>query len=121
MRTPLDVNNTTHLSGTAQLSDGSGGMSKDPVIALQVTHTDSAKSDGNVVVFTNFTCLVKDIGSVDGCVSSDDPQDRLITASVDNFATDRVTALSVNDPKYLPADAVPHEGLVNTWPFEAQK
>lgn len=121
MRTPLDVNSTTHLSGTAQLSDGSGGMSRTPVIALQVTHTNSAKSDDDVAVFTNFTCLVKDVGSVDGCVSSDDPQDRLITATVDNFATDRVDAMSVNDPKYLPADAVPHEGLVNKWPFESEK
>ena len=39
----------------------------------------------------------------------------------DDFATDRITALAVNDPQYLPADAAPHEGLINKWPFEAEK
>lgn len=120
MKTPLDVNQTTHLSGTAQLSDGESLVST-PVNAVSITHTDSAKSDGDVVVFSNSTCLVKAEGDVGNCVSSDDPQNRLIQASTDNFATDRVSGLAVNDPKYLPADAQPHEGLVNKWPFDAEK
>ena len=32
-----------------------------------------------------------------------------------------MSGLAVNDPKYLPADAEPHEGLVNKWPFEPKK
>lgn len=120
MKTPLDVDTTTYLSGVAQLSDGSALVST-PVNAVSITHVDSAKSDDNVVVFANSSCLVKAEGDVGNCVSSDDPQNRLITASTDNFATDRVSAIAVNDPKYLPADAAPHEGLVNKWPFESEK
>ncbi|MCW2791474.1 MAG: hypothetical protein JWO76_572 [Nocardioides sp.] len=120
MKTPLDVDNTTHLSGTAQLSDGEKLVSS-PVNAVSITHTDSEKSDDDVVVFSNSSCLVKVEGDEGDCVSSDDPANRLITAGTDNFATDRVTALAVNDPKYLPADAQPHEGLVNKWPFESEK
>jgi hypothetical protein len=120
MKTPLDIDNTTHLSGVAQLSDGSDLVSYD-VKAVSVTHTDSAKSDDDVAVWVNSSCLVKDEGDVGDCVSADDPGDRLISASTDNFATDRVTGLAVNDPKYLPADAAPHEGLINKWPFESEK
>jgi len=116
MRTPLDVDSTTRLSGTAVISGEST-----PVKATSITHSDSAKSDDDVVVFQNSSCLVKDEGDVGNCVSADDPQERLLSASVDDFATDRKTALAVNDPEYLPADAAPHEGLINKWPFEAEK
>jgi hypothetical protein len=120
MKTPLDVDNTTDLSGVVELSNGSKMVST-PVKATSITHVDSAKSDDDVVVWVNSSCLVKDEGDVGNCVSADDPQDRLIQATTDNFATDRVDALAVNDPKYLPADAQPHEGLVNKWPFESEK
>jgi len=120
-KTPIDVNTTTELEGTAQLPDASGVLKELPVKAYSITHTDSAKSDDDVAVFVNFACLVKDEGGISSCVSADDPQDRLINASADNFAADRVTAIAVNDPKYLPADAVPHEGLVNKWPFHSKK
>jgi hypothetical protein len=120
MRTPLDVDETTHLSGTAQLSDGESLVST-PVNAVSITHTDSAKSDDDVAVFSNSSCLVKAEGDVGNCVSSDDPENRLISATTDNFAADRVSGIAVNDPKYLPADAQPHEGLINKWPFESEK
>lgn len=116
MKTPLDVDNTTDLSGTGQL----GGEST-PVKAFSVTYTDSEKSDDDVVVWVNSSCLVVDEGDIDGCVSADDPEERLLSATTDNFATDRYTALAVNDPKYLPAEAEEHEGLVNKWPFESEK
>lgn len=116
MKTPLDVDSTTRLSGTAEISGAST-----PVKATSITHSDSEKSDDDIVVFQNSSCLVKDEGDVGNCVSADDPQKRLLSASVDDFATDRVTAEAVNDPAYLPADAAPHEGLVNKWPFEAEK
>jgi hypothetical protein len=72
-------------------------------------------------VFVNSQCLVKDEGDPPNCVSADDPQDRLISASVDNFAANRKTGLAVNDPKYLPPDAIEHRGLVNKWPFETKR
>ena len=91
MKTPLDVNSTTRLSGQATLYAAGKGDTF-PVKAVSITRADSAKSDGNVVAFANSTCLVKDAGNVPDCVSSDDPQHRLVSASTDSFATNRSTA-----------------------------
>jgi hypothetical protein len=121
MKTPLDVDSTTLLDGTAQLSDGTGGTDEFPVKAFSVTRADSERSDSDVVVFQNSSCLVKDEGEIDECVSASDPEERLISASTDNFATDRKTAEAVDDPKYLPPSAEDKEGLINKWPFEAEK
>jgi hypothetical protein len=121
MKTPLDVDSITMLDGTAELSDGAGGTEEFPVKAFSVTHADSERSDSDVVVFQNSSCLVKDEGEIDECVSASDPQERLISASTDNFATDRETAMAVTDPKYLPPSAEAKEGLVNKWPFESEK
>lgn len=120
MRTPLNVDSTTHLSGTAELN-GPKGVEKFPVKVTSVTKVDSAKSDDSVVVFKNSSCVVRDEGNVPDCVSNDDPQKRLLTASTDDFAADRKTGVAVNTTKYLPSTAVPHAGLVNKWPFEAAK
>lgn len=121
MKTPLDTDSLTLLDGTAQLSDGTGGTDEFPVKAFSVTRADSERSDSDVVVFQNSSCLVKDEGEIDECVSAGDPQERLISASTDNFATDRRDAMAVDDPKYLPPSAEDKEGLVNKWPFEAEK
>jgi hypothetical protein len=120
-KTPLDVDSTTLLSGTVQLSDGNGGLEESPVKAFSITKADSERSDDDVVVFANSSCLVKDEGGLDECVSADDPQDRLVSASTDDFATDRSTAMAVNDPQYLPPSAEEKSGLVNKWPFGAEK
>lgn len=117
MRTPIDVDSTTRLAGTAAL----GTEDAIPVKATSITRTNSEKSTSDVVVWVNSSCLVKDEGDVPNCVSADDPQARLISASVDNFATDRKSAEAINDPEFLPADATKKEGLVNKWPFEAAK
>ncbi len=119
-KTPLDVNSVTRLSGTAELSDGTKLVSI-PVTASSVTKSDTAKSDGDYIVFVNSSCLMRAKGSGELCVSADDSQNRLISASTDTFMTDRVTAMAANKPDYLPADAVAHEGLVNKWPFDAEK
>lgn len=119
-KTPLDVDSVTRLSGTAE-SSGPNGVESYPVKVTSTTKADSAKSDDEVVVFKNSTCLVKDEGDVGDCVSAEDPQQRLLSASFDDFATDRKTGLAVNDAKYLPEDAAPHEGLVNKWPFDVEK
>jgi len=121
MKTPLDTDSTTLVEGTAELSDGTGGTNKFPVRAFSVTRSDSERSDDEVVVFQNSSCLVKDEGGVDECVSASDPGERLLTVSTDDFATDRVTAVAVNDPEYLPPSAEDKEGLINKWPFEAEK
>jgi hypothetical protein len=121
MKTPLDTDTVTHLEGEAELADGTGGTDTFPVRAYSTTLADSEKSTDEVVLFQNSSCLVRDEGGVDGCVSADDPQERLLTAGTDTFATDRTTALAVNDPDILPASAEPKEGLINKWPFEAEQ
>lgn len=120
MRTPLDTDSTTLLEGTAELASGDS-VDNFPVRAFSVTHADSERSDDEVIVFQNSSCLVKDEGGVEECVSAEDPQERLISATTDDFATDRQTAEAVNDPTYLPPSAEEKEGLVNKWPFEAEK
>ncbi|CAA9369518.1 MAG: hypothetical protein AVDCRST_MAG32-472 [uncultured Nocardioides sp.] len=119
MKTPLDTDSTTLLEGTAELGGSDDGEL--PVRAFSVTHADSERSDDEVVVFQNSSCLVKDEGGIDSCVSADDPDERLLSASTDDFATDRRTAEAVNDATYLPPSAEEKEGLVNKWPFEAEK
>jgi hypothetical protein len=119
-KTPLDVDSVTRLSGDA-IQYTEAGISPFTVKATSTTKADSEKSDDDVVVFKTSTCLVKDTGDVGDCVSADDPQSRLLSAGFDDFAVDRHTGEAVDDPDYLPADAEPHEGLVNKWPFDAEK
>jgi len=121
LKTPLDVDEIIAVDGTAQVPDAKGNLQDTPVLAWSVYHVDTSLSDSKVVSFQNSQCLVKDIGDPPGCVTSDDPQDRLLSATTDNYATDRRTAESVNDPKYLPAGAIPHAGVINKWPFLAEK
>lgn len=120
-KTPLDTDSLTLLDGTAELSDGTGGTTEFPIKAFSVTRADSERSDSDVIVFQNSSCLVKDEGDIDECVSASDPQERLLSASTDNFATDRRTGEAVDDPKYLPPSAEDKQGLINKWPFDAEK
>jgi hypothetical protein len=117
LRTPLDVDSTTHLSGTATL----GTAPSFAVRATSITRADSEKSDGKVIVWENSSCVVKDVDNPPNCVSADDPQNRLLSASTDKFATDRNTAMAVSDRKYVSADAGEHKGLVNKFPFQTKK
>ncbi len=121
-KTPLDVNTTTRLSGTAEkLNPSTGEVESLDVKATSVTKADSRRSDDEVVVFVSTQCLVIDEGDVPDCVDAEDPQGRLVSASDDVFATDRQTAQAVNRGDYLPVDAEEHQGLVNKWPFDAEK
>ena len=121
-KTPLEVNTTTRLSGVAQkLNPATGQVEEYPVNATSVTKSDTNRSDDDVIAFVSTTCLVIDKGNVPDCVDAKDPQRRLITASSDTFATDRHTAVAVNDKKYLAQEAEPHEGLVNKFPFNVQR
>jgi hypothetical protein len=119
-RTPIDVNNTTYLEGSADhLNPETGKLESDPVYALQINQTDSNKSDGEVAVFVQNTCVVIDTGQERVCVSAKDPN--LLTHEVDVFASDRHTAMMLNNEKYVPDETVQHSGLNNKWPFDAQK
>lgn len=119
-KTPLDVTSTTKLSGQAEkLNTATGELESNPVKATSETKTDSKISDDKVVAWTNSSCLVIDRDDPPACVDGTD--ERLISATTDVFATDRDTALAVNTGKYLPADAVDHKGIVNKWPFDAEK
>lgn len=117
-KTPLDTDSNTRLSGqAAALPTGEGA----PVKALSRTVADGEKSDGDVVVFDTFTCLITDPnGDAPDCVDDSDPDRRLVSATTDRFATDRATGMAVNDTKYI-GDARPHEGLVNKFPFGVEK
>lgn len=117
-KTPLGVDSTTRLEGTANVLP-LGGSS--PVKAVSKTKTDDKKSDGDVAVFNTFTCLIKDPdGTAPDCVEDIDPQGRLVTASTDTFATDRKTALAVNEQRYT-GDSPDHEGVINKLPFDVEK
>jgi len=116
LKVPLSVDSTTKLAGTATLGDETF-----PVKVFNFTRIDSAKSDDEVASWVSAACVVNDEGEVDGCVSSDDPQNRLVNATTDMFATDRVSAEAVNDPKYTGPEAPEISGLVNKWPFDAEK
>lgn len=119
-KTPLDTASTTDLSGTAdKLNPATGEVEALAVKATSVTEVDAELSDDEVVVFVSTTCLVIDRADVPQCVDGSD--DRLISASSDVFATDRNSAVAVNDERYLPADAEEKAGLINKWPFDAQK
>ena len=118
-RTPLDVDTHTVYTGeAAKIDTSTGAFDKKTVYAIQETKADSEKSSDDHVLFVETSCLVVDTGGAKECVNGNDPD--LITAGVDIFATDRVTALAVDDPN-LPDDAVVHEGLVNKWPFDTEK
>jgi hypothetical protein len=120
-RTPLDTNSTTYLSGNAdKLNPATGETEAIDVKATSITKADSKRSDDEVIVFVNTTCLVIDEGDVPDCVDAEDPEARLVSATSDVFATDRSDGLAVNG-KYLPAGAEEKEGLVNKWPFKAEK
>lgn len=119
-KTPIDVTSITHLSGSAEkLNISTGELESNTVKATSVTKTDSKVSDDNVVAWTNSSCLLIDKDNPPDCVDGND--ERLISASTDVFATDRKSAVAVNKSKYLPPDAVKHEGLVNKWPFDSEK
>ena len=117
-KTPLDTDSNTRLTGNAAVLPSGAGA---PVKALSHTVADGKKSDGDVIVFDTFTCLITDPnGDAPDCVADTDPDKRLVSATTDRFATDRKTGLSVNKEKYI-GDATPHEGLVNKFPFGVEK
>ena len=118
-KTPLDVESRTVYEGEGgKIDTATGEFNVGPVYAIQETKTDSDNSSDDHVLFVETSCLVKDTGGDRVCVDASDPN--LLTADIDIFATDRRTGLAVDDDN-LPADAGPHEGLINKWPFDVEK
>ncbi len=120
LKTPLDIDQTTHLSGTAnKLNVATGELELNPILTTNYTRTDSNASDSKVAVWTSVVCVVIDRDDPPPCVPESD--DRLVQVETDAFATDRVTALAVPGLKYLPPGSVEHEGLINKFPFDTEK
>lgn len=116
-KTPTDIDSVTTLTGEATY------LSEDRVPVKYTSHTiaDSKASTDDVVVFSSFSCLMRDPnGDAPACESADVKDTALISASDDRFATDRRSAVAVDAAKYVGADAVQHEGLVNKFPFDVQ-
>lgn len=117
-KTPLDVNILQNLAGTGSFL----GSEMGPVSAWQRT-TNAPGSNSTVVVMQNFTCVTKDLGQPPfespDCPPVGDP--RLIDATPDKFATDRVTALAVAGTDLLGTGGEAHDGLINKFPFDVEK
>lgn len=120
-RTPLNIDSYTHLTGEAdKLNPATGKVDTGlPIMYTNHTQVDDKVSDGDVVAFVSSTCVNIDENDPPTCL--EDSDDRLITNSISTFATDRVTALAVDDTKYLADGAQPYQGLVNKWPFGVEK
>lgn len=119
-RTPLNVDTYTYLTGEAdKLNPETGELETYPVKYTSHTQADPDKSDGDYVAFVNTKCVNIDENDPAPCLEGTD--ERVITNSIDTFATDRHTAMATDKSKYLADDAIPHEGLVNKWPFNAEK
>ncbi|MFN8046031.1 MAG: DUF3068 domain-containing protein [Dermatophilaceae bacterium] len=119
-KTPLNVNSETELTGTATYLGKGYDTNKGPdkVRAVSRNVVDGDSSDGDVVVFSNVSCLVWDKDNPPGCVDQKDK--RLINASEDVFATDRRTGEAVASDKYTVADDA-HSGLINKFPFHVEQ
>jgi hypothetical protein len=118
-RTPLNSYQRTYLTGTADVLDPSTGKTNhDQVKITNITQVDHGKSTSDAVVFVTSTCVNVDTGDPADCLPKSDP--RMISVSQLNFVADRTTALAFDDPKILETP-VPVSGLVNKWPFHAEK
>lgn len=118
-KTPIDVDTTTIYEGTASKIDtATGDFEPRPVYAITYTKADADKSSDDHVLFVETSCAVFDAGGARECVNGNDPD--LITAGVDFFATDRETALAVEDDNLPEGTPVP-EGLMNKFPFDVEK
>lgn len=114
-RIPLDSYQRTYLTGTAdKLDPATGKTAHERVKITNITQVDDKLSTGTVVVFVTSTCVNQDVGNPADCLTKRDP--RMISVTKLNYASDRHTAMAVDDPKYVTNDP-PVQGLTNKWPF----
>lgn len=122
-KAPADTDSTTRLSGEASVVPS--GDTDVAVRAVSVTKADSKRSDDDVVVYTNYTCLVKDVPDTPDCGrqgEGDAADPNVISVGEPTvFATDRTTGKAVNSAKYLPEGTPKTEGLVNKFPFDTER
>lgn len=120
-RTPLDTDTTTRLEGGGQkLNPATGEVEDITVKATSESKADSERSDDDGIVFVSSTCAVlADDPDVPDCVAGTDS--RLVSASTEVFVTDRHTGASIDGSDYVEGDYEQREGLVNKWPFNAEK
>jgi hypothetical protein len=122
-KAPADTDSTTRLSGTAAVVPT--GEKNVEVRAVSVTKSDTEKTDGNVVVYTNYTCLVKDVPGTPDCgkrgTGAQADPNVISVGTPTIFATDRATGEAVNGSSYLPAGTPATHGLVNKFPFDTAK
>lgn len=117
VRTPLDIDVKNVLEGSATIQ----GEFHD-IRATNYTKTDPDRSDDDVVVWLDASCIVKGVGDdLPECVSSDDPEGRLLEVTEEQYASYRKSAYGVDDPKYVQGDVQPRKGLVGKFPFDSQK
>lgn len=110
-KTPTNIETTTRLEGGGEkFNPSSGEVEPIEVKVTSLTQTDSDKSTDTDVVWVNTTCVVMDEPGIPDCIDGDDP--RLVSAEVEVFQTDRVTALASGGDR---------DGLQNKWPFNAEK
>ncbi|MFB9314849.1 DUF3068 domain-containing protein [Nocardioides plantarum] len=126
-QTPVDVDTTTRLEGTAAKLDAATGelSAPRPIKIYSLTQTDSKVSDDKVVAFVNTQCVVfSDQGDIPDCgpptEQGADTDPRVVDIGIDRFTTDRVTAEGVPSKGYIDG-AVDHVGLVNKFPFDSKK
>lgn len=117
-KTPLNVDSVTNLVGTVVYL----GEERAPAKVWQKTRSIGDASTDEVVVFENFTCIMKnpDGTAPDAPVCLDEGDDRLVNAGGSRFATDRETGEAVNDPE-LTGSQGQQEGLVNKFPFDVEQ
>lgn len=125
-KTPLNLDIKQVATGPAKLLNAATGQVEDTnLIATRRVRTDSAASNSTVTVVQETLCIVKDVGNPPECVDSSDSQQRLVSFTTDRVAADRVSAESVNDPKYggnVNGDtSVQHVGLTYKFPFHSKK
>jgi hypothetical protein len=114
-RIPLDSYQRTYLTGPGDVLDpATGKTSHEQIKITNITQVDDQVSTGSVVVFVTATCVNHDIGDPADCLTKADP--RMISVSKLNYASDRHTAMAIDDPRYVTNDP-PVQGLTNKWPF----
>lgn len=125
-KTPLNLDIKQVATGPAKILNSATGKLEDTnLIATRRVRTDSAASNSKVTVVQESLCIVKDIDNPPECVDANDAQKRLVSLTTDRVAADRVSAESVNDPKYggnINGNTdVSHQGLTYKFPFHAKK
>jgi hypothetical protein len=118
LRTPLSVDNTTRLSGTAESILFAGTQ---PVKVLSRTQVIPGLSTGSTAAWGSWSCVTIATPGAPDCPRSTDSRWKLVNASADTYASSRTSGEGIANSAALPRGIAPATGLVNKFPFEAQK